>query len=85
MSENLGAIALSEADEDYLRLVQRCPLRAIRSEAELDRAIATVNWLIDKGAAGLRTNSEEDYLDVLSSLVEAYEDVHYPMPSDIEQ
>ena len=78
------AVAPSEADEAYLRLVRRCPLRPIRSEAELDRAIATINWLIDRGAAGLRTTSEEDYLDVLGDLIEAYEDIHHQMPADLE-
>lgn len=68
---------LSEADEDYLSLVRRCPLRPIRSASELDRAIATLNWLIDKGTAGLRSPSEEDYMDVLGDLIEHYENLHF--------
>lgn len=73
---------LPEADEAYLALVRRCPLRPIRSEAELDRAIATLDWLVDRGTAGRRTASEEDYLLVLARLVEQYEDAHHPMPAD---
>ncbi|MEO6811141.1 MAG: hypothetical protein ABI353_18690 [Isosphaeraceae bacterium] len=71
------------ADDPYLELIRRCPLRPIRSEAELTRAIAMLDWLIDKETAGLRTPSEHDYLLVLARLVEDYEDVHYPMPSDL--
>jgi HTH-type transcriptional regulator/antitoxin HigA len=62
----------------YLELVQQFPLRPIRSEAELDRAIATIDALLDQDR---RNSDEEDYLDVLSDLVEKYEDEHEPMPS----
>jgi HTH-type transcriptional regulator/antitoxin HigA len=51
------------------------PLRPIRTEAELDAAIRVINMLIDQKK---RTKAEEDYLDVLSDLVEAYETIHYP-------
>jgi HTH-type transcriptional regulator/antitoxin HigA len=67
----------------YLDLVQQFPLRPIRSEAELDRAIAMIDALLDQAR---RNSDEEDYLDVLSDLVEKYEDEHEPMPkvSDAE-
>ena len=76
---------VSCADEDYLNLVKRCPLRPIRSEAEHARAIEMLNWLIDKGVAGHRTFSEEDFMDVLGDLVESYEDERYPSPSDSQR
>ena len=60
----------------YLELVRRFPLRPIRSEAELDEAIQVIDSLLDQD--GL-TPPEDDYLDVLSDLVEAYEDVHHPI------
>ena len=61
----------------YLDLVQRFALRPIRSHAELDQAIAVIDELIDRS----RLNAgEQDYLDVLGDLVEAYEDKHFPMP-----
>ena len=62
----------------YFDLVRRVPLRPIRSEAELDRAIDMINELIDRPE---RNAGAQDYLDVLSDLVEAYEEMHYPMPS----
>jgi HTH-type transcriptional regulator/antitoxin HigA len=56
----------------YLDLVRRCPLRPIRSEEELDRAIAMVDFLIDQQSLN---QDQQDYLDVLSDLVEQYETV----------
>jgi HTH-type transcriptional regulator/antitoxin HigA len=68
----------SRIDGDrYLELVRQVPLRPIRSEAELDRAIAMIDSLLDQDK---RSDDEKDYLDVLSDLVEKYEDEHDPMP-----
>jgi HTH-type transcriptional regulator/antitoxin HigA len=61
----------------YLELVRTVPLRPIGSEAELDRAIAMIDALLDKDK---RSGDEKDHLDVLSDLVETYEDEHDPMP-----
>jgi HTH-type transcriptional regulator/antitoxin HigA len=41
----------------------------------LDRAIAMIDRLLARRLAG----DEEDYLDVLSDLVEKYEDQHFPI------
>jgi HTH-type transcriptional regulator / antitoxin HigA len=65
------------AGDRYVDLVRQVPLRPIRSETELDRAIAMIDTLLDQDK---RTGDEEDYLDVLSDLVEKYEDEHDPMP-----
>lgn len=59
----------------YLELVRRFPLRPIRTEEELDAATVVIHSLIDKEVL---TPPEDDYLDVLSDLVIAYEEVHYP-------
>jgi HTH-type transcriptional regulator/antitoxin HigA len=60
----------------YLKLIRKFPLRPIRSDEELDRAIAMVD------ALGSRVNDlapdERDYLDVLADLVEKYETARYP-------
>lgn len=79
-----GAIALAdEARGHYLELVQRFPLRPLRSDEELDRAIAVIDELTDRSALD---PGERDYLDVLASLVETHEDAVHPMPdvSDAE-
>jgi HTH-type transcriptional regulator / antitoxin HigA len=60
----------------YLELVRRFPLRPINTDAELDAAIRIVDELVDKER---RTPPEEDYLDVLGDLIEAYEDEAIPV------
>ena len=62
----------------YLALIRRFPLRPITSEAELDRATTVMNSLLDRDL----DPAEDDYLDVLSDLVERYEDKHHPIPTD---
>jgi HTH-type transcriptional regulator / antitoxin HigA len=66
------------AGNRYLELVCQVPLRPIRSEADLDSAIAMIDALLDQDK---RSGDDEDYLDVLSDLVEKYEDEHDPMPT----
>ena len=67
----------------YHKLIRRFPLRPIRSEGELDRAISTVNSLLDRDQLD---PDEQDYLDVLGDLIEKYEAEHHPIPpvSDAE-
>lgn len=59
----------------YLRLIQQFPLRPIRNDVELDQATHVIHSLIDQDH---RSPPEEDYLDVISDLVIAYEDVYWP-------
>src|SRR5213592_3090938 len=62
--------------EDYLRLVRRFPLRPLRNAKEYDIAASILDELV------LRNNlskGESDYLDALSTFVEAYDEKHYPM------
>jgi len=70
-SNKTKAVRLSDS---YLALIRRFPLRPIRSDAELDRAIAAVDALIDRGRLA---RDESDYLDVLSDLVKRYEEEHH--------
>lgn len=62
----------------YLELFRRFPLRPIRSEVELGRATEVIDDLISRPE---RSADENDYLDVLSDLVEKYEAVHHPIPA----
>jgi HTH-type transcriptional regulator/antitoxin HigA len=62
----------------YLQLFRRFPLRPIRSEAELGRATEVIDDLISRSD---RTADEDDYLDVLSDVVEKYETEHHPIPA----
>lgn len=59
----------------YLELLAKFPLRPVRTEEELDAATKVIHELIDQET---RTAAEDDYLNVLSQLVEQYEEAHYP-------
>jgi HTH-type transcriptional regulator / antitoxin HigA len=63
-------------EDRYLELIRQFPLRPLRSEADLDAAIAVIDSLIDQESLSV---PEQDYLDVLSDLVEAYEIEAIPM------
>ena len=65
-----------KAQSTYLDLIRAFPLRPLRSEADLDEAIATLDVLIDKDSLEA---AEADYLDVLSDLVERYEEEEHPI------
>ncbi len=64
--------------EGYLNLIRELPLRPIRSEAQLDRAIAMIDALSDRETL---SGDEHDYLLVLAGLIENYEDEHHPIPA----
>ncbi|HET6879985.1 MAG TPA: helix-turn-helix domain-containing protein [Pirellulales bacterium] len=59
----------------YLGLVATLPLRPIRSDRELDRATKMIDSLLERPKL---TKAEQDYLDVLTDLVEKYEAEAYP-------
>ena len=72
-----------DAKSRYLKLVRQFPLRPIRSDDELDKAIRMVDSLLDRQEL---EPEEEDYLEVLGDLVERYQREAHPMPpvSDAE-
>jgi HTH-type transcriptional regulator/antitoxin HigA len=70
------ATVYGETQDTYLALIRTFPLRPIRSETELDEAIAIIDTLVVKD--GLEA-AEADYLAVLSNLVEQYEAETYPV------
>jgi HTH-type transcriptional regulator / antitoxin HigA len=59
----------------WLELAAEFPLRLIRSDAELKRAIAMIDRVTDIKSP---TPDEEDYRDVLSRLIVDFEDEHEP-------
>jgi HTH-type transcriptional regulator/antitoxin HigA len=65
-----------KTEDRYLDLVRRFPLRPLRTDTDLDAAIAVIDSLIDLPAL---TAPEQDYLDVLSDLVQAYEAEAIPL------
>ena len=75
------ASASEVVGERYLALIREFPLRRLRDETDLDRAIVMLDKLVDLGMSH-RSSEEEDYMDVLSTLVEQYEEIHYPTTND---
>ena len=63
-------------EDRYLALVQRFPLRPLRTDTDLDAAVEVIDSLIDRDELSA---PEQDYLDVLSDLVEAYEEGAVPV------
>ena len=57
------------------KLVKRFPLIHVRDEAHLDEALAVLNELLRQD----RDEGAQEYLDVLTDLVAAYEDEHVAM------
>jgi HTH-type transcriptional regulator/antitoxin HigA len=69
-------MAASDAKKRYLELVETFPLRPLRTDRELTRAIKVVDQLLDRGKL---TAEEADYHDVLSDLIARYESKEHPM------
>ncbi len=65
-----------KTEDRYLELVRKFPLRPLRTDADLDTAISVIDTLLDLPTL---TAPEQDYLDVLSDLVEVYESETVPM------
>ena len=60
----------------YAELIRAFPLRPIRSDRQLERASRIVFELATRRSL---TRDERDYLEVLSDLIERYEDRHHPI------
>jgi HTH-type transcriptional regulator/antitoxin HigA len=59
----------------YMDLIARFPLRPLRSDRELAQASKIANSLAIRDNL---TRGETDYLDVLTDMIEKYEETHYP-------
>jgi len=59
----------------YLELIHQFALRPIDNDQELESAISVVDQLLDQPKL---TQPEQDYLDVLSDLIESYENESIP-------
>jgi HTH-type transcriptional regulator/antitoxin HigA len=60
--------------DSYFSLILDFPLVSIKSQYQLEAAQVVIDRLVTKGTLD---DGEELYLDALSDLVGAYEDVHY--------
>lgn len=76
MASRSKPVVARGTEDRYLKLVRAFALRPIRSDAELDRAIAMIDSLTDRDDLD---PGEEDYRDVLADLVHKYEAEHDPI------
>lgn len=74
-SQNTTPVRYEDIPKTYNRLLAMQPLRPIRNDMELEHATEIIDML-----AGHDLNADQaDYLDALSTLVEAYEHAHHPL------
>lgn len=66
--------------DSYFTLVRKFPLVRIRDEDHLTDALAMIDRLLQQDL----DHGEQDYLTVLTDLVEAYEDEHHPIEAASE-
>ena len=62
----------------YQALSELLPLRALRSEADYDRAVAVLDNLLDAGAAD-EQHPLADLVNVLGQFISAYDEQYYPL------
>ena len=71
---------LIKAGNEYRTLRRQIPLGVIRSKAEYDRAVATLDTIIDEIGED-ETHPLADLAEALGVFVEAYDRLHYQTPS----
>ena len=76
MATKTKTVRRRKVADSYLELVMKCPLASIKTESQLAVAQAMIDRLLTQGKMD---DGEEMYLDALSDLVAAYEDVHCPI------
>lgn len=69
----------TQASESYLALARVYPIHPIRSEVDLDHAIAVLDRLQSRREP--LDTQEQDYLESLSHEIERYEAEAHPMPA----
>ena len=76
MAAKLRTSGRGKAVDRYLELVTEFPLVSIKSKTQFKDAQRVIDGLLARGALD---DGEEMYLDALSDLVAAYEDVYSPI------
>jgi HTH-type transcriptional regulator / antitoxin HigA len=65
-----------KARDRYLQLILRFPLRPLHGDEDLNAAVAMIDTLLSQPSL---KREEQDYLEVLGDLVEAYETETHPL------
>jgi hypothetical protein len=76
MARTTGKTRKVPERDRYFDLVRKFPLRSLRSDDDLARAIGVIDTLIVRGDLD---DGKQDYLDILTNTVEKYEDDEHPM------
>ncbi|MFJ3057300.1 type II toxin-antitoxin system HigA family antitoxin [Herbaspirillum sp. NPDC087042] len=79
---------MDDITSHFTALSSVIPLRPIRSAQDYDHAVATLNQLLDAGAAD-EAHPLSDLVDTLGSLIGEYDEKHFPLkdvtPIDVLQ
>ena len=75
------ATTVAEVPHDYLQLILRLPLRRLKSETDLDAAIALLKSLMMRPEESV-SGGENEYFGVLAMLIREYESREHPLPPD---
>ena len=75
----MSAVASKVDPAKYRRLLGRVLPRVPRTEAENDRLLEEVDKLMSRSESSL-TPEEDAMLELLATLIEKFEDEHYPIP-----
>lgn len=68
---------VAEITARFQALVSIVPLHAIRTKRDYDKAVSTLNQLLDAGAADEKSPLA-DLVNTLGALIGDYDDVHHP-------
>jgi HTH-type transcriptional regulator / antitoxin HigA len=77
-----GAKKMITSGAKYKLLIDRCALRPLASEEDLDTALEVSQELFER--LNSLEEEEKDYLKVLGSLIETYESVHHKLDDEPE-
>jgi HTH-type transcriptional regulator/antitoxin HigA len=76
-TKSTGKATRGSENNSYIELLNGFPSRPVKSEADFFATQKVIDSLIDRGEL---TSDEEDYLDVLGTLVYEYEEKHVHIP-----
>jgi HTH-type transcriptional regulator / antitoxin HigA len=71
---------IHEANADYRRIRQQIPLGVLHTKTEYDRAVAVLDDILDE-IGQQEAHPLADLAETLALSIEAYEDIHIPIPS----
>jgi HTH-type transcriptional regulator/antitoxin HigA len=75
----MNAAQKKSNDRAYGRLLSRALPRAIRTDSQLEAMTAELLRLDELEEAGKATPAEQEFAELLTALIEKYEETHYPV------